>query len=558
MPPPSINPIVNVLNATSLAISGAFEHPVERLHFPQILDSWYRDKEYLQIKEMQHRKELNRPFFHEFILVVLGDNTKYRFDRRPDRNTIFSTLLQLGSDAFDTIQQVDDIDDSCHPPSECLAVLDFDPCIKLSLILAICFAIQVDEKACRYTVQKYNCYFFSWAIISSVARYLVAWEDLPKSSNFLQILGKTESDAIAEAIIKGLVKTLPYQLPDTLSTAASQMLADIFPNSISRGESPLHEYLHDLIEHALSPQALEVKLGMLTRTLPSIIRLALQNPSFLEKLKGSAREVLTNKGDSLGYEARKALGDAIKPILWYNDVDPKIFDDSILSSESWSCPEYPGYLFGDEQIWCVCAESIASEVLEAIETPASMEISKQVHLMLVKTLPGKGHPNTVQYRNIVDQQMAKIEEIVTAAIMVATRKCVYQEVVLVRENENASRMAAKRSMHETIKEMFPDTLPAILRIPASRTSTKLFWLLQPESVLCLWRSRYKLRPCEKLSHKELQAYILKRIKVLTRDARFLGHSSTYNAEIEIREALGRVWVTSIDALTGMCLEDGGT
>ncbi|KAF8598449.1 hypothetical protein BDV93DRAFT_526724 [Ceratobasidium sp. AG-I] len=340
------------------------------------------------------------------------------------------------------------------------------------------------------------------------------------------------------------------------------MLADILPDSLlesSEGEMLLYQELHDLIEHTLSQQLLEAKLGPIAKELASSVHLALKSPSLLDKLESDAREAFGHTDDDFGYEARMALADFIKPVLWYADVDLKMFDTSALLSENWSHAEQPGYLFGDEQVWCVCADLITSALSEAVTKSALRRLSNQVHLVLVEALPGTGHPNAIRHRNMIDKEMPKIEEILEAAIINATRESVGQAVAHIREHEYTSRVAASHSMAEAIKKMFPDTLPTALRIPALRINSvqRSLWLLQPESVLCLWRSRYKLRPCEKLSHKELQAYILRRIKVHAQDARFLGRPSTSNAEADIREALSRVWVASVNALTGICPDNIG-
>ncbi|KAF8601459.1 hypothetical protein BDV93DRAFT_558535 [Ceratobasidium sp. AG-I] len=457
---------------------GRIRHQAVPLRFPQIMDSWYRDKELLKIKKIEHRKELDRPFLHEFVYVVLSDGTVHRFDRRPDPSAL-GTLWQQGSAAFDTVQQVDNPDDlnhsSEHPPSECLAVLDFNEPIDLSIILAICFAIQTDERASRYTMQQYNCYFFSWAIISSTARYLVAWEDIPNSTNFLHILSEAESETFTAAMVAKLAEMLPQNLSNALIFTVPYMLADMFPNrllELSDQEESINNGLHTIIEHSFTRPLLEAKLHTIIHLQLKAIRLVLNNSSLLNKLRNEVQLALGDRHDDLGYEARKALGDFFKSILWYCDIDLKTFDSSaLLSFEGWDTPTDPGYLLGNERLWSTCADFIASEVSQLVAESTLATISNQVYLALVEILPGKFDPNIIRYRNSIDEKMPIIEEIIVAAIMIATRERVRRDLIQIRKNGDVSREAAKSSMAETIKKTFPDTLPTALRIPDLRSNS---------------------------------------------------------------------------------------
>ncbi|KAF8600653.1 hypothetical protein BDV93DRAFT_446956, partial [Ceratobasidium sp. AG-I] len=136
---------------------------------------WYKRMRSTSISKIQLRKEYEEPFRHEFILVYLQRGGFCRLDRRGDPNVPTQTLRSEGSEAYDTIHEVTEIDEITST-SESLVELRPDGAIDLSFILSICFSIRSDPKTQRYTLQRFNCYFFSWTITSIVARHSVAWD----------------------------------------------------------------------------------------------------------------------------------------------------------------------------------------------------------------------------------------------------------------------------------------------------------------------------------------------------------------------------------------------
>jgi hypothetical protein len=132
---------------------------------------WYHSQQDMTIKTVQLRKE-HDAFQHEYIVIVLNNGSIYRIDRRPDPALPIDTLMRTGCSAIDTLQTVESSNDldSSH------SVLQVD-CQKENadfiLTLLICFTISKDELAGRYTVQRFNCYFFAWAILLLFSRYLL-------------------------------------------------------------------------------------------------------------------------------------------------------------------------------------------------------------------------------------------------------------------------------------------------------------------------------------------------------------------------------------------------
>ena len=81
--------------------------------------------------------------------------------------------MKNGCTSHDTIQEVDSTSlKELDSTSSCVVELHWqnEESIDLLFVLSICFAIHDDKWADRYTLQRYNCYFISWAIITITMR----------------------------------------------------------------------------------------------------------------------------------------------------------------------------------------------------------------------------------------------------------------------------------------------------------------------------------------------------------------------------------------------------
>ncbi|KAF8594933.1 hypothetical protein BDV93DRAFT_458039, partial [Ceratobasidium sp. AG-I] len=117
---------------------------------------WYESQPSKTFKYIQYRKEREAPFYHEFIVVELDNDTVCRFDRRGDG------ILDLLKDGPDY--------KAMNEKSDLLLRIHFPKGEDLLTVLAICYCVQKDEDARAYTLTKYNCYFLSWTIITATAR----------------------------------------------------------------------------------------------------------------------------------------------------------------------------------------------------------------------------------------------------------------------------------------------------------------------------------------------------------------------------------------------------
>jgi len=131
------------------------------------------------IEKLQLRRDLLPPYYHEYIMVFTQGSHTYRVDRRPDPDSPFDTIMRAGCKPYDTIQAVDSRSwREIEKASDCVVELTWyeKPKVDLLFVLSICFALRQDEHAKQYTLQRYNCYFLSWAIIMMVVRAKEDWE----------------------------------------------------------------------------------------------------------------------------------------------------------------------------------------------------------------------------------------------------------------------------------------------------------------------------------------------------------------------------------------------
>ncbi|KAJ1306366.1 hypothetical protein OPQ81_007372 [Rhizoctonia solani] len=154
------------------------------------LAKWYRDRSNQVVRAMQLRREREAPYFHQFIVFELGDNCSlFRIDRRlrPDEDSPLSSLKDEGIPAFDTIESVVSWDDPLFVTSDCLIAIEFKVDVYLALVLKVCRQIQMHSLANKYTLQRYNCYFFAQTLISCVVCGASDWRGtgnlLPKATS---------------------------------------------------------------------------------------------------------------------------------------------------------------------------------------------------------------------------------------------------------------------------------------------------------------------------------------------------------------------------------------
>lgn len=189
---------------------------------------WYRRQPCKTFRSIRHYKSCEGPFFHEFLVIQLDDGSTCRIERTGDGSNV-DALRETGCVANDIIQTFparmapDGSTDTSaqsgrlwpvarsisgqntgEPPRLATAASPPDapnadliaeirlPCaFDLIDVLAICFSIQRNATTRRYTLVRYNCYFFCWTILSVLTRRVANWHTILSPSHCASTLDKT-------------------------------------------------------------------------------------------------------------------------------------------------------------------------------------------------------------------------------------------------------------------------------------------------------------------------------------------------------------------------------
>lgn len=157
------------------------------------VQEWYKKQACTRFTRLEYRKLRHGSAKHEFIVVWLSDSSLCRFDRRAREDERGYGLLDEGTPAEDSVHVLPSSGVEYTELQSLTEVLLSFKLLRgedLGFILAVCESIQNHAKAATYSLIRYNCYFFSWMIVSAVARSTYNWEaaTLSKSSwnNILQ------------------------------------------------------------------------------------------------------------------------------------------------------------------------------------------------------------------------------------------------------------------------------------------------------------------------------------------------------------------------------------
>ncbi|KAG8742481.1 hypothetical protein FRC10_001377 [Ceratobasidium sp. 414] len=157
-------------------------------------EAWYKSQPTTKFTHLQYRKEREGPFYPEYIVVELDNNTVCRFDRRGDIPTRFGASIIEAVTAEDTahvIQKHEKYYRTINDNSDMVLRIHFPNGQDLLTILGICYGVQEDDETRVFTLTRYNCYFFSWIIITAITRRTVDWALLGKDTNRWEELVRT-------------------------------------------------------------------------------------------------------------------------------------------------------------------------------------------------------------------------------------------------------------------------------------------------------------------------------------------------------------------------------
>ncbi|CAE6521292.1 unnamed protein product [Rhizoctonia solani] len=142
-------------------------------------EAWYKSQPSTKFTQLQYRKERQKPWEHEYIVVELENGTVCRFDRRARAETLADAFTSEGLGAEDTAHVIDKHDKEHYSAiadnSDLVLCMHFPDGQDILSILGICHGIQQNRETECYSLIRYNCYFFSWMIVVALARRTVDW-----------------------------------------------------------------------------------------------------------------------------------------------------------------------------------------------------------------------------------------------------------------------------------------------------------------------------------------------------------------------------------------------
>ncbi|KAG8732598.1 hypothetical protein FRC11_012417 [Ceratobasidium sp. 423] len=144
---------------------------------------WYNLQNVLgsstKFRSIDHRRDSEGPYFHEFLLIKLTDGAICRVERTGQGSRV-DAVRSIGCDAKDYIQY--------FPPtkyessirnsrsSELVAEIHFPRDLDIMDVLAVCYAVYKRARTRTYTLQRFNCYFLCSVIMLALTRRFVRWE----------------------------------------------------------------------------------------------------------------------------------------------------------------------------------------------------------------------------------------------------------------------------------------------------------------------------------------------------------------------------------------------
>ncbi|KAL5638552.1 hypothetical protein ACGC1H_005282 [Rhizoctonia solani] len=143
---------------------------------------WYERQKASSTKfrSIQHRRDIDHPYHHEFLLIQLSDGAFCRVERTGEGSRV-NAIRNIGCAANDYIQYFPSITayetftrDS--KPSELIAEIHFPCDLDIMDVLAVCYAIYIRPRTRTYTLQRFNCYFLCTTILLALTRRFLRWE----------------------------------------------------------------------------------------------------------------------------------------------------------------------------------------------------------------------------------------------------------------------------------------------------------------------------------------------------------------------------------------------
>lgn len=151
---------------------------------------WYHMQTETRFASIQHRRNREPPFFHEYLLIHLVDNSVCRLERIGEGSQA-GAVLQSGCTSHDIIQWFPtegDANSNSQSGSDLVTQVNFPVTFDLLEVLAICYSVQKCNQSSKYTLQRYNCYFLCYTVLTILTRRVTERQDHVEPSTHTRIV----------------------------------------------------------------------------------------------------------------------------------------------------------------------------------------------------------------------------------------------------------------------------------------------------------------------------------------------------------------------------------
>jgi hypothetical protein len=247
---------------------------------------WHARQPHTRFKSIQHRRSRDSPFFHEFLILKLDDGSVCRLERTGEGSQL-DAIRRIGSRAHDIIERITDqgYELELEKGSDIVSRIELPREFDLIDVLAICYAIQKSKHSSKYTLQRYNCYFFCCTILAILTRRLLTWESI-------------FTDEIWESALESALDELSHRSRAPLSADTKRYVMPRLCATFDPENAQPTQFLLDAMRHCLgdvdngAPEALNKACAQVLwgSELGAVVSKALE-----EKVKETAQEALDDE-----------------------------------------------------------------------------------------------------------------------------------------------------------------------------------------------------------------------------------------------------------------------
>ncbi|KAG8715087.1 hypothetical protein FRC09_016947 [Ceratobasidium sp. 395] len=529
-----------------------------RIIFPSILKNpWYKEKRNLKAKTIQYRKEFRPPFRHEYLVISLSDGSICRFDRRPDPSVPLDALREGGSEAYDTVEEMTPAmlaSPNIQTTSECLATLTFQDELDLFFIFLVCYGIQSDRQAVRYTLLQYNCYFFSWTIILNIARNSVTWEGLSTYASF-KTLPKNIASELSTMLVHGVLAQSTTVCSGVIRKALAQ-LAVLLPSRLSAQlphlRKPLQQLPHLLCHapHSRHPTSI-IRWKLLKIKMLYSLEYALTNEIFRRKLLRRIRKAIPSFGQ-LGNDLCATLNDVLRRTLWRDNLNEVIQVTTINFLRKRDADEYLGgsdsdsdesgsdtgaVLLASSSMWDEAGEVICREVVLTFQENVLDMFAKLVYGIISGGGNHQKSPSDPDTKPTLDGLYEVVRDTLDASLSDILKESLLGVVWETARREQEVDDAIARAIGSVTASLLHDSpLPFALKDPILLKS-EIRWHI------ARWAKKTTTGVDVQVSHSMLEQYFGYRIAAHSRAVRRFNVVQGYGVDTKkvLYDTIHRVW-----------------